>query len=184
MPSKGVIEGRGRDMYTDGSRWLTGPALAAVLSLTGMALAGCGEDLDDQATAPQLETEVPDIRAGDDTDDVYRGLLDERFVEDLPAYEDQEVTVLAEVAEVLSPRTFSVTSAEGADVEPVLVMTVDAAAALEPEAGDELVVAATPSGDLDPEAIVDELGLDIEAGQLEDWEDEPYLVASIVEPAP
>lgn len=44
---------------------------------------------------------MPDIRSGDDLHDVYRGLLDERFVEDLPAYVGQEVTVLGEVAEVL-----------------------------------------------------------------------------------
>ncbi len=170
-------------MHAHRSRRLAGPVLAAGLALTCTALAACSDELDDRATTPQLEAQVPDIRGEDDLADVYRGSLDERFVEDLPAYEDQEVTVLAEVAEVLSPRTFSVTSTEGSDIGPVLVVTVEAAAALEPEVGDELVVAATPSGDLDPEAVVDQLGLDIPAGQLEDWEDEPYLVASIVEPA-
>lgn len=61
----------------------------------------CPPGLDGRATAPQLEAEVPDSRGGDDLHDVYRGLLDERFVEDLPAYVGQEVTVLGEVAEVL-----------------------------------------------------------------------------------
>ena len=170
-------------MHAHRSQEFAGPALAAVLALTGATLTGCGKDLDGQATAPQLETEVPDIRGGDDLDDVYRGLLDERFVEDLPAYADQEVTVLAEVAEVLSPRVFSLTSADGADVDPVLVVTKDLAAALEPEPGDELVVAATPARDLDPEAVVTDLGLAIDARELENWEDEAYLVATIIKPA-
>jgi hypothetical protein len=162
---------------------LAGPALATVLALIGAGLAGCGEELDDQATAPQLETTVPDIRGADDIDDVYIGLLDERFVEDLPAYEDQEVTLLAEVAEVLSPRVFSMTSADGSDVEPVLVVTTGAAADLAPETGDDVVVAATPEGELDPQALVEDLHLDVDPARLQDWEDEVYLLASIAEPS-
>jgi hypothetical protein len=158
--------------------------VAVVLAAAGTSLAGCSDDLDDQATAPQLEGEVPDIRGEDDLDDVYTGLLDERFVEDLPAYEDQEVTVLAEVSEVLSPRAFSVTSIDDADVDPVLVVTTDAAAEVEPAAGDELVVAARPATDLDPEVVVGDLGLGVDPAVLEDWGDQAYLIATVVEPAP
>ncbi|WP_116452309.1 hypothetical protein [Blastococcus litoris] len=161
---------------------LAGPLLSAGLALSGVALAGCGDDLDDQATAPELEAAVPDIRGEDDVTDVYTGLLDERFVEDLPAYEDQEVTVLGEVAEVLSPRVFSLTSIDESDVDQVLVVTT-AAADARPEPGAELVVAATPETDLDAQAVVTELDLDVDADELGEWEDEAYLVATIVEPA-
>ncbi len=170
-------------MRADRSRRLAGPALALAVALTG-GLVGCSNDLDDRATTPELEAEVPDIRGPEDHQDPYTGLLDARFVEDLPAYEDLEVTVVASVAEVLSPRIFSITSPDGTEVDPVLVVTTDAAADIEPEAGDHLVVAATPVRGFDAEAVVEELGLDLGAQQLENWEDETYLVATIVETAP
>ncbi len=161
-----------------------GAILVVVLAVAGTSLAACSDELDGQATAPQLEAEVPDIRGKDDLADVYTGLLDERFVEDLPAYVDQEVTVLAEVVEVLSPRAFSATSIDDPDVESVLVVTTDAAAAVEPAPGDEIVVAARPATDLDPEVVVGDLGLGIDSAVLEDWEDQAYLIATVVEPAP
>jgi hypothetical protein len=162
--------------------WSNGPALAAVLALSGAVLTGCA-GVDDGASAPQLETEVPDVRGAEDPDDPYRGLLDARFAEDLPAYFGQEVTVHAAVADVLSPRVFTVTSPEGDEVEPLLVVAT-AGAGAEPSTGEELVIAATPTDEFDAEAVVEDLDLDIDPAELEEWDDEAYLVATELEPAP
>ncbi len=161
-----------------------GPAFAAALTLVGGGLFGCANEKDDSALAPHLETQVPDIRASEDLDDSYRGMLDARFVEDLPAYQDQEVTVLATVAEVLSPRSFAVTSPRGDDVEPVLVISTESATDVQPQAGDDLVIAATPLGEFDAEVVDDQLGMTLEAERYEEWNGETFLVASIIEPAP
>ena len=162
---------------------LGGPALAVVLA-AGAFLSGCAGGQDDRALAPELEAEIPDIRGDEDLDDPYVGLLDARFVEDLPAYAEQEVTVLAEVEEVLSARTFSVTTPGGSDVEPVLVVTAEEAADVQPRTGDELVIAATPVDEFEAEVVAEELDLAVDPELLEEWEDQAFLLATILEPAP
>lgn len=165
------------------SRALAGPALAAVLALAGAGLSACAGE-DDNALAPELEAAVPDIRGPEDLDDPYIGLLDAGFREDLEAYAEQEVTVLADVAAVFSPRAFTVTSPDGGEVEPVLVVTTADAGDVDPQAGQSLVIAATPLRDFQAGVVVDELGLDLGEEQLEEWDDETFLVATILEAAP
>ncbi|TQN42617.1 hypothetical protein FHU33_2023 [Blastococcus colisei] len=156
-----------------------GPALAVVLVLAGGGLSACAAD--DEATAPELEVEVPDLRGAEDPDDPYIGLLDAAFREDLEAYARQEVTLLADVAEVLSPQAFTVTSPEGGEVDPVLVVTTVGDA--DPRAGQPLYIAATPVRDFQADVVIEELGLDVDPDELEDWEDETFLVATILESA-
>ncbi|MCA0143798.1 hypothetical protein [Blastococcus sp. LR1] len=154
---------------------------ALAVSLTG--LSGCGNDLDDAAVTPDLEAEVPDIRGVDDLDDSYRGLLDTRFVEDLPAYDTQEVTVLATVDEVFSLRSFTVTSPDDPEVGPVLVVTVEEAASVEPQAGQDLVLAATATNDFDAEVVAAELGLDLAREDFGEWDGSMFLLTTMIEPA-
>lgn len=163
-------------------RSLTGPTLAAVLALTGAGLSGCGTD--EGAPAPDLEAEVPDIRGEGDLDDPYTGVLDAAFYEDLPAYAGQEVTLLAEVAEVVSPRVFTVTAPEDADVGEVLVVATADARDVEPQAGSPLLVAATPVDSFEAGVVVDELGLDVDAAELAEWDEQTFLVAEVLQPAP
>lgn len=164
------------------SRPLAGPTLAAVLALAGAGLSGCAED--DGASAPELETEVPDIRGEADLDDPYTGVLDAAFYEDLPAYAGQEVTLLAEVAEVFSPRVFSLTAPGDAEAGDVLVVATEDAGDVDPQAGRSLVVAATPVDSFEAGVVVDELALDVDAAELEEWDERTFLVAEVLQPAP
>jgi len=159
------------------------PGAAAVLALTAAGLVACSGEDDDNPSAPELETQVPDVRGSEDLDDPYRGLLDAAFREDLEAYVDQEVTLLADVAEVVSPRVFAVTSPDGGEVDPVLVVATADAGDVDPQVGQSLVIAATPVRDLEAGTVVEEQGLDVQQQQLEEWDGEPYLVAAILEPA-
>ena len=163
-------------------RPLAGPTLAAVLALTGAGLSACADE-DDNALAPNSPVEVPDIRGPEDLDDPYTGVLDAKFYEDLPAYTGQEVTLLAEVVEVLSPRVFTVTSPDDPDVGPLLVVGTEEAGDVDPEAGQSLVIAATPGDEFDPEVVAEELALDIDHEPLEEWEGEPFLIGEVLEPA-
>jgi hypothetical protein len=169
-------------MRVDRTSRLAGPALAAVLVLAGAGLSACADE-DDNALAPNSPVELPDIRGPEDLDDPYSGVLDASFVEDLPAYVEEEVTLLAAVAEVLSPRAFTVTSpGDGDEVEPVLVVATNAAAGgAEPAAGAELLIAATPVDEFDAALATEELGLDVRPQELERWDDEVVLVATILE---
>ena len=160
-----------------------GPALAAVLTLSVIGLSGCAGQDDDNPLAPTAPVELPDIRGADDLDDPYSGVLDEAFREDLDAYDGIEVTLLVEVAEVVSSRVFSVTSPVDDDVDPVLVVTTEAAGELEPESGDQLLLAAEPVDEFDAEVVAEQLRVDLDAEAVDEWDDETFLVATIVEPA-
>ncbi len=92
--------------------------------------------------------------------------------------------MLAAVDEVLSPRSFTVTSPDDAEVGPVLVITAEAAAEIEPQVGDELVIAATATNEFDADAVAGEFGLTLNSERYEEWDGEMFLVATIIEPAP
>ena len=149
------------------SRPLAGPTLAAVLALAGAGLSGCAEA---EATAPDLESRIPDLRGEGDLDDAYSGVLDADLYEDLSAYAGQEVTLLAEVAEVVSPRAFTVTAPDDAEVGEVLVVATPDAGDVEPEAGGQVLVAATPVDAFDAGVVVEELGLEVDAAELAEWD--------------
>lgn len=162
----------------------TRPLLATALVLATVGLSACGGE-DDNALAPSLEPAVvPDIRGQEDLDDPYVGRLDEAFREDLEAYSKQEVTLLAAVEEVISPRAFTVASPAGEDVDPVLVVTTADVRNIDPEVGQELVIAATPVEGFDADTATEELRLGLDATELEDWDDDVYLLATILEEAP
>ena len=164
------------------SRRPAGRVLAALLTVAGLGLTACGQE-DGNPLAPTSVVELPDIRGPEDIEDAYSGVLNSAFVEDLGAYSGIEVTVLAEVAETVSPRAFTVTSPEGQEVEPVLVVTTEDAEGPDPAPGDQLVIAATPVNGFDAEVVADELGLDLTPEELEEWGDETFLVATALEAA-
>ena len=156
-------------------------ALAALLVVAGGALTACSDE-SDNALAPFSPVEVPDIRGPEDLDDAYTGVLDSVLYEDLDAWEGIEMTLLAEVVDVASPRAFTVTSPEE-EVEPILVVTT-ADAGADPSPGDQVVLAVTAVDGFAPQVVAEELDLDLAPEELEEWGDEIFLVATIVEPAP
>ena len=164
------------------SRPLAGPTLAAVLALAGAGLSGCAE-AEAEATAPDLESRIPDLRGEGDLDDAYSGVLDADLYEDLSAYAGQEVTLLAEVAEVVSPRAFTVTAPDDAEVGQVLVVATSDAGDTEPEAGSQVLVAATPVDSFEAGVVVEELELEVDAAELAEWDEQTFLVAEVLQPA-
>ena len=147
-------------------------AVGAASALAAVSLSACSGD----GNAPQDPEEVPDIRGDDDLTDPFTGAYDAEFAEDMSVYAGQEVTLSAEVAEVFSPQVFSITAPDGGEVEPALVVAEQAPDLL--VEGDQVTVAATPIEGFDAESI---LGDDVEAADVEDWDDEVYLAAEIVE---
>lgn len=162
-------------LHRSTARRATAALLAAV---TAVALPACSED-DPEAFAGD---ERPDVRGADDLDDVYNGPYSADFREDLDGYEGQEITLEGSVDEVVSSVAFALGAVEGEDVEPLLVVLDGASAA--PEAGEDVVVAGVPQEDFDAGEVGAEIdGLGDESAY-EEWDGEPYLRATIVEPAP
>lgn len=157
-------------------------ARIGVLSALAVAMStvsGCSSDW--EPSAPDAGEDVPDIRGEDNFADPYTGEYDEDFAEDIESYDGLEVTLEAEVAEVISPWTFVVTAPDAADVPPLLVVYPEEAELAE---GDTVIVAATPDEGFDLQEVEDALGTDLDDDAYDEWADEVYLRASNVEPAP
>ena len=153
-------------------------AAAVFVAVTAVALPACGED-DPESSAGD---EVPDVRGSEDLDDVYNGPYSADLREDLEGYDGQEITVEGTVDRVLSPVAFTLAPPEGEDAEPVLVVVQEAATA--PEAGSDVVVAAVAQDEFRSDEVDAELDLPEDDETFEEWEGDPYLLASLVEPAP
>ncbi|MGY2129568.1 hypothetical protein [Blastococcus sp. SYSU DS0617] len=154
------------------------PALAVLLAATVAALPACSEDTVDGGTA----SDASDVRGPDDLQDPYDGVYGEDFRDDIEGYEGLEVTLEAAVGRVISPLAFTITAPDGEDVEPTLVIVEEPATDLAP--GAEVVVAGVPQEEFDLAAVEEELGAELPAEDLEEWDDEPYVLAGVVEPAP
>ena len=121
---------------------------------------------------------MPRTSGGEDLEDPYDGPYTDDFHTDVEAYVDQEVTLEASVDRVVSPIAFTIIGPDGEDVAPLLVVTADPLPDL--EAGQDVVVAATPQDDFAVSVVEDRLEAHVPAEPYEEWEGEPYLSASRV----
>ncbi|MCZ2820683.1 hypothetical protein O2V63_10115 [Modestobacter sp. VKM Ac-2977] len=140
-----------------------------------LGLSGCGEE--ELAVG---ETDVADVRGEDDLTDPYTGEYDEAFREDVDVYAGTEVTVGAQVEDVLSPNSFTIVGPDDTSVEPLLVVVAEEPD-LELEPGLPVTVAATAALEFDLAEVEGQLGVDLEDEQYGEWEDQPFLLATIVE---
>lgn len=152
-------------------------AIGGVAALSALSLAACAAE----GNAPQDPEDVTDVRGEDDLTDPFTGAYDAAFNEDMTAYVGQEVTLSASVDEVFAPQAFTITSPDGSDVDPALVVAEQAVDGLEP--GQQVTVAATPFDDFELGALEARLGADLDDAAFEPFEDATYLSAGIVEPA-
>ena len=145
-------------------------------ALSGVVLAGCSEDYETNETAPA----DADVRPAEDLEDPYDGPYAKEFREDIEGYTGQEVSLLGEVERVLSPIAFVLAGEDG--VEPILVISQSEFGDLRP--GQAVAVAATPWDEFELTEVEEAIGSDLPDEAYTDWEGEPFLDASIVEPRP
>lgn len=149
-------------------------AIALVLAVTA-ALPACADD----PQQPQTGSDAPDVRGAGDLEDPYDGPYTSDFHADVEAFVDQEVTLEASVDRVVSPVAFTITGPDGQQVEPLLVIAKEPLPGL--QAGQDVVVAATPQDDFQVSAVEDRLDAALPEDPYEEWDGEPYLSASTVE---
>ncbi|MDK3257666.1 hypothetical protein [Blastococcus capsensis] len=148
-----------------------GVLLAAALGVT--VLAGCGED----DSTPTTPVDV-DVRPVEDLEDPYDGLYTEAFRDDIEGYQGLEVSLLGEVQRIVSPIAFTLGGED--DVEPILVVMYEELGELAP--GQAVAVAAVPGEEFELAEVERAIGSDLPDEAYADWEGEPFLDASIVEP--
>ena len=162
-------------MFTLPSRRRPGSRVLAAVVLAGTAaVSGCSGNPEQ----PETGSDASDIRGEGDLEDPYDGPYTDDFHDDVEAYVDQEVTLEAAVAEVVSPNAFTITGPDGADVDPLLVVSEQEVPGL--EAGSAVVLAATPQDEFEVSDVADVLGSSASEETYEGWEGEPYLLASEV----
>lgn len=94
---------------------------AALAAVAGLGLAGCGGSADRSGDDVGEARQQP---AGEDPG-TYTGPYDEAFVDDASTLVDADVTLTAQVEEVVSPVAFTITGAEETATEPLLVVNFD-----------------------------------------------------------
>lgn len=106
----------------------------AVVVAALVGLAGCSEgegEVTPEDTAAEGASSEGTGKAYDGAYD--SAAYDSAFYDALDEYEGQEVTVVGEVGEVVSPTAFTIEGAEDTEVGPLLVVDVGATGGFEPE---------------------------------------------------
>ncbi|MFE7628871.1 hypothetical protein [Kocuria sp. NPDC057446] len=164
----------------------TRKAAVSVLAVAGLALAGCGNGEDEAGTEVEDITggevaETPPAEAeGTQTRMPFYGAYDQQFVDDQAVYEGQEVTLTAEVVEVVSSHALEIGDPNDITLDPLLVMHDLGATGLEPDQAVEVVGTVMASFDL--ATVEEEFGQSLEDELYTDYEGDPYLLATEVTP--
>lgn len=168
-----------------------------LLALSGLALAGCGGEEDtgtevEDITAgevvgssptPQEDGAVPTAE-GPGTEsivaDPYRGAYNREFYDDRAVHEGQEVTLSAEVEEVVSSHALEIGDPEDVTLDPLLVVHGPGVGGL--EEGRAVEIVGTVQASFDLATAEEDLGVDLEDQLFIDHHGDPYLRATEVTP--
>ncbi|MCI2240306.1 hypothetical protein MO973_45830 [Paenibacillus sp. TRM 82003] len=157
-------------------------AAASAVALTAVALGGCGSQEDDLVDAAPDDVQEAAVDAGDGaagSPGVYDGVFDGTFYEQIEDWDGQQVVLSAEVDEIASPRAFVLAPAPGTEVDPLLVVTATEVEGL--EVGSSVEVTGTLGAAFDLPGVEEDTGVDLEGDRYDDFDAEPYLVATSVE---
>ncbi|MFE7629422.1 hypothetical protein [Kocuria sp. NPDC057446] len=176
---------RSRETHT------TRKAAVSLLAAAGLALAGCGGGGEDEAG-----TEVDDITGGEvaETPDAeetpaaegtptrmpFYGAYDREFTDDQAVHEGQEVTLTAEIVEIVSGNALEIGDPDDITLDPLLVLHDLGATGLEQDQAVEVVGTVMASFEL--ATAEEELGVDLEDELYTDYEGDPWLRATEVTP--
>lgn len=163
--------------------WMRKAAALAILPCTTVALSGCNDfnDFDppaDENLYIDNEEESDDTLDSGPFDEVY----DQSFYDELNIYFGEQVTLAADVNEVLTPQAFTLAGEDEAALEPLLVVHAEDLPNLEP--GTPVVLTGQVYEYFDLASVEEDLGVDLEDSEYEIWDNEPYLLATAVEAAP
>lgn len=156
-------------------------ALAAI-PLIGIGLVGCSED----TAGPETGTDVEDIQEQDvaeedgltDATVPYHGPYDETFKDNVDDWVDQDVTVSADLNEVLTDRWFTIAGTDDTSVDALLVLHRDPGAF---DPGETVEVTGTVHGEFVLIDVEMELDTDLDDEVFGQWEGEPYIDATAVD---
>ncbi|WP_432534549.1 hypothetical protein [Kineococcus arenarius] len=157
-------------------------AATGAVALVALALAGCGSQEEDLVDAAPESVEEAVVDRQDDAtgvQPVHEGVLDGTFYEQVEAWDGQQVTLTAEADVLVSPRTFVLVPEPGTEVDPLLVLSPTDVAGL--AEGDDVRVTGVLGAAFDLPRVEEDTGLALQDDRYDDFDAEPYLVATSVE---
>lgn len=160
--------------------WMKKAAALAILPITALPLTGCGPE---EAQTTGEDVFIDDEEESDDTldDGSFNERFDQSFYDELNIYFGEDVTLTAQIEKVLSPHAFTITGADDASADPLLVVHAEELPPLEPQT--PVVVGGPVREYFDLAAVEEELGEDLDDSLFENWQNEPFLLAERAETA-
>lgn len=147
------------------TRHVAGAVVAAGLGLG--VLAGCGTD----TAGTEAGASVEDIQQEQEPDEAAEN--------DIMSFVGQQVTVSAEVNEILTERAFTI-AGESIGLDPLLVIAAQSGVTVTEDSA--VAVTGTVQQAFDLAAVEAEYGFDYDDALFAEYDGEPYIVAETVDP--
>jgi hypothetical protein len=160
-------------------------AMAGILPIAALSLAGCnstsgteeGAAVEDVVEEDAVEDEP--VAEDDAAVEPYDGVYDTAFYEDYDSYVGEEVTLSADVNEIVSEKSFTIAGTDDTTVEALLVLADGQMEEVTP--GLTVSVTGTVMESFDLPTVEEETGLDLEDDAFTDFDGENYVVAESVD---
>lgn len=153
-------------------------AMAGILPIAALSLAGCNSTSGTEAGA-DVEDVVEEDDAVDAESGPYDGAYDTDFYEAYDSYVGEEVTLSADVNEIVSEKSFTIAGTDDTTVEALLVIADGQMEEVTP--GLTVSVTGTVMESFDLPTVEEETGLDLEDEAFTDFDGENYIVAENVD---
>ena len=170
--------------------WMKRAAALSIVPVAALGLVGCnstsgtedGADVEDIVEEePAAEEAVAEESVAGDpaVAGPYNGVYDQTFYDEMDSYVGEEVTVSADVNEILTPMSFTIAGTDDTTVEALLVL--HDMELPEVTAGLTVGVTGTVQEAFDLPTVEEEMGVDLDDAAFEDWDGEPYIEATSVD---
>ncbi|GAA1347091.1 hypothetical protein [Arthrobacter roseus] len=157
--------------------WMKKAAAMSIVPIAAFGIVGC-----DSTSGTEEGTDVEDVVEEDDAAaaaGAYDGVYDQTFYDEMDTYVGEEVTVSADVNEILTPMSFTIAGTDDTTVEALLV--VHDTELPEVTSGLTVGVTGTVQEAFDLPTVEEEMGVDLDDEAYEDWDGEPYIEATNVD---
>lgn len=167
--------------------WMKKAAALSILPITAFGVTGCdgtsgseqGADVEDVVEEDEAINEEAVAEEADPAAEPYDGAYDATFYDEMNTYVGDEVTLSADVNEVIDATSFTIAGTDDTTVEALLIVHPEDA----PEVSPELTVSVTGTvmEAFDLAAVEEEMGVDLDDALYEDWDGEPYVEANSID---
>jgi hypothetical protein len=158
-------------------------AVASILPFAALSFVACdtagpeeGADVEDVVEDDGAVEETP---TGEGVVGPYDGVYDRTFYDDYDSYMGEEVTVSAQVNEIITPMSFTIAGTDDTTVEALLIIHQGEVT----ELADDLTVAVTGTVKeaFDLPTVEEEMGIDLDDNALADWDQARYIEATSID---